>query len=496
VRFFITKPSGRQARNRRSGAARPDGSKYGRGLRFEPLEGRRLLSGVAAAPTVTGVSSPATGAYAAGTAVPITVAFSKAVTVTGLPQLALNDGGAAGYTSGSGTAALTFTYSVAVGRSTTDLDYASTAALALNGGSIHDATGNAAALTLPPTGTDGLAMQNILIDTTSPTVTIGRAASQDAAADGSKIHFVAVVDEPVTDFTSASVLLGGTATGSLAATVKLVSAGGLDGYFALYEVTVTGMTGSGAVTATVPAGRLHDLAGDANLASTGSDNTVTYEYPPPMPSVRAPVNVDIPAGNANNPPTVASVQPNNGSLLGGTTVTIFGTNLSDPLAVMFGTTPATDVVVDSDTRITAESPAGAGAAVITVTTAAGASSLSPADWFFYGYTPSGPQRPFIPGHPGIPIVSKVSPSAGPPAGGSVVTIVGKNLADATAVTFGLARGTILSNSGTQIIARSPAGTGTVDITVTTARGTSNSSASDRFYYSLGSADPQTSFLPA
>ncbi len=125
------------------------------------------------APTVAGVSSTqATGAYGAGTAIPITVTFSEPVTVTGTPQLTLNagSGAVANYTGGSGTSTLTFTYTVAAGQNSSDLDYASTTALALNGGTIQDAAGNAATLTLPTTGTDGLATQNIVIDTTPPTV--------------------------------------------------------------------------------------------------------------------------------------------------------------------------------------------------------------------------------------------------------------------------------------------------------------------------------------
>ena len=80
------------------------------------------------------------------------------------------------YTSGSGTATLTFTYMVAAGQNTTDLDYASTTALALNGGSIQDLAGNAAVLTLPATGTRRPGNQNITIETTTtPTVTVSDA---------------------------------------------------------------------------------------------------------------------------------------------------------------------------------------------------------------------------------------------------------------------------------------------------------------------------------
>ena len=40
------------------------------------------------------------------------------MTVTGTPTLTLNDGGTATYTSGSGTNALTFSYTVAAGQNT------------------------------------------------------------------------------------------------------------------------------------------------------------------------------------------------------------------------------------------------------------------------------------------------------------------------------------------------------------------------------------------
>ena len=81
--------------------------------------------------SVTVVSSPAFGVYGPGTTLPISVTFSGPVTVTGTPQLALNagNGAVANYTSGSGTSTLTFTYSVAAGQTTSDLDYTSTTAL-------------------------------------------------------------------------------------------------------------------------------------------------------------------------------------------------------------------------------------------------------------------------------------------------------------------------------------------------------------------------------
>ena len=91
----------------------------------------------------------------------------RAVTVTGTPQLTLNDGATVNYASGSGTATLTFSYVVAAGQNTADLDYASTAALGAQRRH-HPGRGGQRrpVLTLPATGTDGLATQKIVIDTT------------------------------------------------------------------------------------------------------------------------------------------------------------------------------------------------------------------------------------------------------------------------------------------------------------------------------------------
>src|SRR5262249_46364418 len=131
-------------------------------------------------PVVTGVSSPSSnGTYGLGAVIPITVTFNHAVAVTGTPQLALNSGGVATYSSGSGTTTITFTYTVGSGQSAPDLDYTSAAALTLNGGTITEVTsGQNANLALPTPGASGslVAAKDIVIDTraavtnvTSPT---------------------------------------------------------------------------------------------------------------------------------------------------------------------------------------------------------------------------------------------------------------------------------------------------------------------------------------
>ncbi len=130
-------------------------------------------------PTVSSVTTTKeSGSYPAGTEIPITVNFSKAVTVTGTPYLTLalssgNKNIGLDDPSGSGTTALSFTYTVAAGDTSADLNYASTSALVLNGGTIKDSIGNNANLTLPALDSDeslGGTTKNIKIDTTAPTV--------------------------------------------------------------------------------------------------------------------------------------------------------------------------------------------------------------------------------------------------------------------------------------------------------------------------------------
>ncbi len=128
----------------------------------------------ATAPNVQSVSSStADGSYKAGDVITINVIFSEAVTVNttgGTPQLTLETGATdqvLNYSSGSGTSTLSFTYTVQDGDSSADLNYETTSSLALNGGTIKDAAGNNATLTLPALDSgDSLAGNKaIVIDT-------------------------------------------------------------------------------------------------------------------------------------------------------------------------------------------------------------------------------------------------------------------------------------------------------------------------------------------
>jgi hypothetical protein len=85
-----------------------------------------------------------------------------------------------------------------------------------------------------------------------------------------------------------------------------------------------------------------------------------------------------------NIPVVTSISPTSGPTTGGTTVTITGSKFTDTTAVSFGTLPAPSFTVNSDTQITAVSPAAAAGTIdITVTSPDGSSPTTIADQFTY-----------------------------------------------------------------------------------------------------------------
>ena len=85
---------------------------------------------------------------------------------------------------------------------------------------------------------------------------------------------------------------------------------------------------------------------------------------------------------------------------------------------------------------------------------------------------------------GVPVVTSVTPSSGPLAGGTTVTIAGSRLADVTGVTFGgTAASALAVISDSQVQATAPAhAAGPVDVQATDVAGTSPSVAGDAFTY--------------
>lgn len=169
-------------------------------------------------------------------------------------------------------------------------------------------------------------------------------------------------------------------------------------------------------------------------------------------------------------PTVTSISPSSGPVVGGTFVTITGSNfVTGGTTVTFGGNAAVGMTVVNSTTITASTPAhAAGAVSVVVTTAGGSNSTT-----FTYIQPA-------------PTVTSISPDTGPTTGGTIVTITGTNLNGATAVKFGANNATSFTFvSATQITATSPAGSlGTVYVTVTTPGGISAASAGAQFTYAV------------
>lgn len=153
-----------------------------------------------APPLISSVTaSSADGVYKTGDVINIQVNFSEAVTVTGTPVLALNSGGSAVYSSGSGSSSLLFNYTVGAGDEADDLDYNSVSALSLAGGGIIDGAGNAAvpALPLPGAANSLAANKAIVIDGIAPSVTSVSVPANGTYKEGDNLDFIVSFSEPV-----------------------------------------------------------------------------------------------------------------------------------------------------------------------------------------------------------------------------------------------------------------------------------------------------------
>ncbi|MFF7943511.1 beta strand repeat-containing protein [Nocardia gamkensis] len=220
------------------------------------------------------------------------------------------------------------------------------------------------------------------------------------------------------------------------------------------NVTITG-TGFSFVT-TVRFGTV------ATTFTVDSTTQITAIAPPGGGTVPVTV-ITNPGGTSNGVPytysgipSLSGVSPTQGPGPGGNTITITGTNLTAATAVTFGASPATSFTVNSSTQITAVAPPGSGTVQVTVTTPGG--------------TSNGVSYTYLP----VPTLTSITPGSGPAAGGTTVILTGTNLTGTTAVTFGATAATSFTvNSSTQITAIAPASSGTVQVTATTAGGTSN-----------------------
>jgi len=118
-------------------------------------------------PAVASVDIPADGSYGIGRTLDFVVHMSENTTVTGTPFIPVTIGGNtvnASFLSGNGSSTLTFEYTVVSGDNDSD-GIAAGSAISLNGGTLRDAAGNDALLTLNSVGST----TGVLVDGTAPT---------------------------------------------------------------------------------------------------------------------------------------------------------------------------------------------------------------------------------------------------------------------------------------------------------------------------------------
>ncbi|WP_431607548.1 beta strand repeat-containing protein, partial [Rheinheimera aquimaris] len=218
-------------------------------------------------PTVSSVNSgTANGIYKAGDSIGILINFSEAVSVTGTPQLTLETGNTdrtIDYASGTGSSALTFTYTVQAGDVSADLDYVGTNALALNGGSIADAAGNNATLTLATPGAANSLGANkaLVVDAVAPSVN-GIATTGSPAANAASIDFAVAFDESVSNISTDDFTL--VTTGTASGTIASVSAASGSSV----NVTINTITGTGTLKL--------NLNGSTNIADAAGNGVAAY----------------------------------------------------------------------------------------------------------------------------------------------------------------------------------------------------------------------------
>ena len=187
-------------------------------------------------------------------------------------------------------------------------------------------------------------------------------------------------------------------------------------------------------------------------------------------------------------PAVTALSPTSGPTTGGTTVVVMGTGFTEVTAVTFGSTVATSFTVNSAAQITAIAPAHAAGMVDVRVTAGGAqSATTAADNYTYVSASS-------------PTVTAVNPTSGSTAGGNSLVISGTSFTGATSVTIGSTTltGGFTVDSAAQITVTSvPAhAAGTVDVTVTTANGTSATNSADQYAFVSPNVPTVTAVSPA
>ena len=255
--------------------------------------------------------------------------------------------------------------------------------------SVTDTTGNTYSLAVGPT--TGTALRQSIYygknikagNSNKVTITFNAAA---AYPDVRILEYTGLDPNNPLDVTSSA-----TGSGTAANSGSATTTGTNDLIFGANTVATSNSSGGPSFTVRIVTPHDGDLAEDRTVTTSGSYNaTATLSGSGPWVMQMVAFKAQASTGNA---PTVSSVTPNSGPSSGGTPVTIGGTNFAAGASVTFGGSPATNVVVVSSSKITANTPAHAvGAVDVTVTNPNGQNGTLPSG---FTYTSSGGGIAFV-----------------------------------------------------------------------------------------------------
>lgn len=222
------------------------------------------------------------------------------------------------------------------------------------------------------------------------------------------------------------------------------------------------------ITGTNLAGATVTIGGTSATVTSSTATSIVCTTPAHVAGV-VEVKVTTAAGSATTSityvalPTIATISPAQGPLVGGQSVTMTGTNLTGATA-MFGTTAATVTGTTSTTVTLTTPPHAAGTVDVKVTTTAG-QATKPG-----GYT-----------YRAAPTISAINPAAGPLTGGQSVTITGTGMSGATLTVGGTAI-VPTSTSATSVVFTTRAhAAGAVNATVATPGGSATATGGYVYY---------------
>ena len=260
------------------------------------------------------------------------------------------------------------------------------------------------------------------------------------------------------------------------------------------DITINGTNFVGGATTVTIGGNAATVVGVIN-----NNTQIIGDAPSGAAGTTGNITVNTPYGSVTyasqftfgNVPTITSVSPTNVSTLGGTQITISGTDFVLPLSVTFGSendilynVSTTTVTIDASNisnygaTITCNAPAGAaGVSALALQSNYGLSNI-------YSIT-------YVP----LPTIGSLTPNTGSNLGGTQVTIQGTNMFDVSFVLFDGSNVAVTSSdpSGAWLTFTTPAGNnGPASVSLTTAYGTAT--ATNAFTY--GAPPTITSLSPA